>query len=63
VRKEYESKLQMRLRERDIEVSEDLERKWNAMKSIIKGVAMKLSERRKLREMKNDLMENVLNAQ
>jgi hypothetical protein len=38
VRKEYESKLEMRLQGRDTEGSKDTERKWNEME-IIKGVS------------------------
>jgi hypothetical protein len=39
VREEYESKLQMRLHDHDTKGSEDIERKWNKLESIIKGVA------------------------
>jgi hypothetical protein len=61
VGEEYESKLQMRLQNRDAEGSEDIERKWNEMDSIIKGVAIGSYRREeKLREI-NSSMENVLN--
>jgi hypothetical protein len=49
VREEYESKLQMILQDRDTEGSEDIDRIWNEMESIIKGVANKVIREKKVR--------------
>jgi hypothetical protein len=49
VREEYESKLQMRLQDRDTEGSEDIERKWNEIESIIKGVANEVIGEKKVK--------------
>jgi hypothetical protein len=49
VREEYESKLQMRPQDRYTEGSEDIERKWNEMESIIKGVANEVIGEKKIK--------------
>jgi hypothetical protein len=59
---EYESKLQMRLQDRDTEGLEDVDRKWNEMESIIKRGANEVIGEKKVKRKKNGLMENVLNA-
>jgi hypothetical protein len=62
VREEYERKLQMRLQDHDTEGSEDMDRKWNEMESIIRGVANEVIGEKKVKRNKNGLMQNVLNA-
>jgi hypothetical protein len=49
VGEEYENKLQMRLQDHDTEGSEDIERKWNEMGSIIKGVANEVIREKKVK--------------
>jgi hypothetical protein len=49
VREEYESKLQMRLQDCDTEGSEDVDRTWNAMERIIKGVANEVIGEKKIK--------------
>jgi hypothetical protein len=52
VREEYENKLQMRLQDRDTEGSEDRDRKWNDMESIIKGAANEVMGEEKIKRNK-----------